>query len=91
MLLKYDLYLDPRATFAICKRAAEGMLFCTPKPADGGWGDMGMGIGDEARGRRNAAWGEELGELDEAGVRARDARSGNSRDFFLVRRDLWTR
>lgn len=28
---------------------------------------------------------------DEAGVRARDARSGNSRDFFFERRDLCTR
>lgn len=66
-------------------------MFCTPKPLVGGCGEFGMGIGEDARGRRKAAWGDELGELDEAGVRARDARSGNSRDFFFVRRDLWTR
>ena len=52
---------------------------------------MGMGIGEDARGRLKAAWGEALGEPEEAGVSAKDARSGSSRDFFLVRRDLCTR
>ena len=52
---------------------------------------MGMGIGEDARGRLKAAWGDELGEPEDAGVRAKDARSGSSRDFFLVRRDLCTR
>ena len=52
---------------------------------------MGMGNGEDARGRLKAAWGDELGEPEDAGVRAKDARSGSSRDFFFVRRDLCTR
>ena len=35
--------------------------------------------------------GEEAGEeAGEAEVRVRDARSGSSRDFFLLRRERWT-
>ena len=49
---------------------------------------MGIGMGEEARGRRWAAWGEE--EAGEAEVRVRDSRSGSSRDFFLLRRERWT-
>ena len=86
-LLRYDLYRAPLpfCESAIC--AAEARLFCTRKVGGGLLGEMGIGMGDEARGLRYAAWGEEFGEL-EAGVRARDARSGSSRDFFLLRSDL---
>ena len=50
-----------------------------------------MGMGEEARGRLWPGWGETEAGDEEAGVRVRDARSGNSRDFFLFRRDLCTR
>ena len=53
--------------------------------------DVGMGIGDDARGRRWFGCGDTDAGVEEAGVSVRDARSGNSRDFFLERRDLWTR
>ena len=52
--------------------------------------EMGIGMGDDARGLRYAAWGDAFGE-DDVGVSARDARSGSSRDFFFVRRDRCTR
>ena len=46
-------------------------------------------MGDDARGRRLPGRGEPAGD-EEAGVRVREARSGNSRDFFLLRRERWT-
>ena len=47
-------------------------------------------MGEEARGRRWDGWGEPETGDEEAGVRVREARSGNSRDFFLLRRERWT-
>ena len=70
--------------------AAEGRLFCTRKVGWGGLGDVGMGMGDDARGLRYAACGEAFGDA-EAGVRARDARSGSSIERFFARSDLCTK
>ena len=54
--------------------------------------EVGIGMGEEARGRRCAGWGDTETEagVEDAGVRVRDARSGSSREFFLVRRERWT-
>ncbi len=87
--LSEDLYRDrPSAMRSI--RAAEGRLFCGRNVCGGGWADVGIGIGEDARGRRWAGWGDPETGDEEAGVRVRDARSGNSSDFFLLRRERWT-
>lgn len=71
--------------------AADGRLFWGRKVWGVGWADIGIGMGEEARGRRCAPWGETEAGDEEEGVSARDARSGSSRDFFFVRREGWTR
>lgn len=80
--LRDDLYREwPSLMRSI--RAAEGRLFCGLNVCGGGLAAEGMGIGEDARGRLLPVCGEtEAGEVD-AGVRVRDARSGNSRDLFL--------
>lgn len=73
-------------------RAADGMLFWGRNVCGGRFAEVGIGIGDDARGRRWAGWGDTDTDagVEEAGVRVRDARSGSSSDFFLCRRERWT-
>ena len=75
-------------------RAADGMLFWGRNPCGGRFAEIGIGIGigDDARWRRCAGWGDTDTDagVEEAGVRVRDDRSGSSSDFFLCRRERWT-
>lgn len=73
-------------------RAADGMLFCGRNVCGGRFAEVGIGIGDDARGRRLPGCGETDTDagVEEAGVRVRDARSGSSSDFFLCRRERCT-